>query len=154
VSATAVSATAVEAPATATMEAAATATMEAAATATVEAAMWGAVKSTASAATKAADWTAGKAASADKATSVTPAATSVTPAAASIAPTGAPAAASPVSVIPRAGADKQSACEPARPVVAIRRTRVRSVSVVPVLAYRCRTNIARPKTHANPDLRL
>jgi hypothetical protein len=57
---------------------------------------------------------------------------------------------------PRPGSDKYSTGKPARPVVPIGCTRVRGVSVVSVFTYGRRVTvvITRPKSHANPDLRL
>ena len=78
-------------------------------------------------------------------------ATPVAPAAAAVEATS-PSA--PAPVIPRAGADEDSAGKPTRPVISIRGTRVRIVAVVTIVADWSRPNIARADTHAHADLRL
>jgi hypothetical protein len=88
-----------------------------------------------------------KAASADESTAVAIAAPTVAPAPATVAPTASPA-------IPWAGTDKHSACEPIRPVIAVRRASVRIVPVVAVGAYRCCSDVAWTDSHAHRDLRL
>lgn len=56
-------------------------------------------------------------------------------------------------VKPRSRSNKHAAHEPFRPVIAIRRARVRRIGIVSVGAYRCRPNIRRPhvpRSHSNP----
>src|SRR5271167_427613 len=89
--------------------------------------------------------------------SVTVAGATVTITAASVAPaasivTMAPAAAAPV--IPRAGANEDSADKPARPVISVRSARVRIVAVVAIGTNRSRSNIAWADAHAYADLSL
>src|ERR1019366_4384566 len=64
------------------------------------------------------------------------------------------ASAAVVSPIPRPGADEHSADKPARPVVAVRRTPVRWISVVAVAAYWRSGNVCRPESDPNTDLGL
>jgi hypothetical protein len=61
------------------------------------------------------------------------------------------AAASPISVIPRASADKDSAIEPVRAVVAVGRTGIRVIIIVAVSAYRSWTPIAVTWADSNAD---
>src|ERR1022692_4076696 len=127
-----------------------------------------AVKSTAGAATVAAPWTARKTASTVGcgAATVARASASVisrTIASAAVrAPTIAsaavivppPAAPAIISPIPRPGADEPSADKPVRPVVAVRRTGVRCISVVAVVAYGRSGNVSRPESDPKTDLGL
>jgi hypothetical protein len=55
------------------------------------------------------------------------------------------------AVEPRTGADKNTAREVTRPVVAVRRARVGSISVVAVLAHRGWTKVSRPDSKADYD---
>ncbi len=55
------------------------------------------------------------------------------------------------AVEPRTGADKNTAREVTRPVVAVRGARVRSISVVAVLAHRGWTNVDWPDSKADHD---
>jgi hypothetical protein len=125
-------------------------TVEASTSAAMESAYWTAGKATSTDETTTAD----KSTSADKPTSTDEAATA--PTTATPAPTRTPTATTPVSAIPRASADEHSTCEPARSVIAVRRARVRRVSVVAVLACRSSANVTRSNSHAhaNPDLSL
>jgi hypothetical protein len=59
-------------------------------------------------------------------------------------------AASPVTVIPRAGADKHAAYEPVWPVITIRCASVRIMPIVAVGADGTRTNARVNRTDANP----
>jgi hypothetical protein len=61
------------------------------------------------------------------------------------------AAASPISVIPRAGADEVSADEPVRAVVAVGRTSIRVIIIVAVSAYRSWPPIAVTWADSNAD---
>jgi hypothetical protein len=141
--------------------------------ATVEATSCCPAKSTADVAVEAARWAACKTASTEACArvgtaTVTEAWTTVTEAWASVvaatvteacmAIVAWPKIAGPaiVSVKPRSRADEQTTGEPARSVVAVRRTSVRRISVVAVLAYRRSGIVSRAKsyTHANPDLGL
>jgi hypothetical protein len=121
-------------------------TVEAAA---LDSATCGTMKAADGPAMKTSNRTARVAASAVVAASVAVAAT-VAPAGATIvAASPTPTAASPISVIPRAGADEYAASEPVRTVVAIRRASVRVISVVAVRANRSRAN-----SYAHRDLGL
>ena len=53
------------------------------------------------------------------------------------------------TVEPRAGADKNTAGEVTRPVVAVRRARVRIISIVAILARRGSSNVGRAGTKAD-----
>ena len=53
------------------------------------------------------------------------------------------------AVEPRTGADKNTAREVTRPVVTVRRARVRSISVIAVLAHRRWTNVGWPDAEAD-----
>jgi hypothetical protein len=55
------------------------------------------------------------------------------------------------TVEPRAGADKNTAGEVSRPVVAVRRARVRIISIVAILARRGSSNVGRAGTKADHD---
>src|SRR5580692_9305394 len=59
-----------------------------------------------------------------------------------------------VAVIPRPCANEDAAHEPSRPIVAIRRARVRIIGVIAVGACRCRTHVARAHANAHCDLGL
>src|SRR5580692_1690454 len=59
-----------------------------------------------------------------------------------------------VAVIPRPCANEDTAREPSRPIVSIRRTRVRIISIVAVRAYWRRTYVARTHADANCHLGL
>jgi hypothetical protein len=81
--------------------------------------------------------------------------------AAAIAPTAATpiTATTPVAVIPRAGADKDAADEPARTVVAVRCASIRVVRVIAPAAHRSWTvaisiviSVTRTNPNAHPDL--
>jgi hypothetical protein len=74
-----------------------------------------------------------------------------------IATTTVVAAATPVAVVPRAGADKDATDEPARTIVAIGRTCVRGVVVIPPRADRSRVSVSIitvPRANAYPDTDL
>lgn len=67
----------------------------------------------------------------------------------------------PISVVPRAGADEDSTDEPIRTVVAVWRARVRRIRVIAVGANRSWTDVRRananshgPNSHANSDANL
>jgi hypothetical protein len=55
---------------------------------------------------------------------------------------------------PRAGADEHSTREPIRPIVAVRRTSIRRVAVVAIVAHRRTVHIARSNPHPHTHLRL
>jgi hypothetical protein len=59
-----------------------------------------------------------------------------------------------VAVIPRARADENAACEPARPIITVRRASVRIVAIISVSTNRRRSNAGndRPNTDANTNL--
>src|SRR5580698_7216920 len=80
----------------------------------------------------------------------------VAPTAASVTPTTTTPTPRPSPAIPRATAHKQSAGKPARPIVAVRRTRVRGVAVVTVATHRrpVAVSIRWPDSYAHADLRL
>ena len=134
--------------------------------ATVEATSCRTAKSTTDVAVEAAHWAACKTASTEACTSVGTATVTeacasvgtatVTEACASVVAWPKKAGPAIVSVKPRPRADEQTTGEPARSVVAVRRTRVRRISVVAVLAYRRSGIVSRAKSyaHANPDLGL
>jgi hypothetical protein len=136
--------------ATSAMEAAATAAAAEASAPTVET----------SAAVEAARRTVRKSTSADEATTTHKSATThespptdePTTEAEATAKTPASPRATPAP--PGAGPDEHSTREPIRPIVAVRRTSVRRIAVVAVVARRRTPHIARSKPHAHTYLRL
>jgi hypothetical protein len=71
-----------------------------------------------------------------------------------VAPSVTPAAATPVAVIPGAGADEDSTYKPIRSVIAIGRARIWVIVVVSIVADWRGANVARTKSNAHADLSL